>query len=166
MELVAGQSVISRFLLGTDLASSGVARHRRRNQEMAYLRRFLTAGAVLAVAIGFVSRPKFGGGVVAEPHVLAFTYPPGQAVSIHLNGTPPLPDATGVARIEKRAESVRDYLVEQGVPATSITVKGLGESQPVATNDTAAGRQGESEGRDRGGGIAGFRDAPDLERIA
>jgi outer membrane protein OmpA-like peptidoglycan-associated protein len=41
----------------------------------------------------------------------------------------------------KRAESVRDYLVEQGVPATSITVKGLGESQPVATNDTAAGRQ-------------------------
>jgi outer membrane protein OmpA-like peptidoglycan-associated protein len=42
---------------------------------------------------------------------------------------------------ENRATSVRDYLVSQGVSAGSITAKGLGNSQPVATNDNAAGRQ-------------------------
>ena len=42
---------------------------------------------------------------------------------------------------EKRAESVRDYLVQQGLNANSITAKGFGESSPVADNSTAAGRQ-------------------------
>lgn len=42
---------------------------------------------------------------------------------------------------EQRAQSVRDYLVQQGIQAGSITSKGLGESTPVASNDTAAGRQ-------------------------
>ena len=42
---------------------------------------------------------------------------------------------------DKRAESVRDYLVAQGLNAGSITAKGLGEAMPVADNSTAAGRQ-------------------------
>jgi outer membrane protein OmpA-like peptidoglycan-associated protein len=42
---------------------------------------------------------------------------------------------------EKRAASVRDYLVEQGLSPANITVKGFGETQPVAANETAAGRQ-------------------------
>jgi outer membrane protein OmpA-like peptidoglycan-associated protein len=42
---------------------------------------------------------------------------------------------------QQRADSVRDYLVAQGVPAGMVTAKGFGESQPVASNDTAAGRQ-------------------------
>ena len=42
---------------------------------------------------------------------------------------------------EKRAESVRDYLMQQGLNANSITASGLGESNPVASNSTAAGRQ-------------------------
>ena len=42
---------------------------------------------------------------------------------------------------ERRAMAVRDFLVEQGVNASSITVRGLGESEPVASNDTAVGRQ-------------------------
>jgi outer membrane protein OmpA-like peptidoglycan-associated protein len=42
---------------------------------------------------------------------------------------------------ERRAESVRAYLVEQRIAPQSITTKGFGEHQPVATNDTAAGRQ-------------------------
>jgi outer membrane protein OmpA-like peptidoglycan-associated protein len=36
---------------------------------------------------------------------------------------------------------VRDFLAEQGVPAGSITARGFGKTQPVATNDTAEGRQ-------------------------
>jgi outer membrane protein OmpA-like peptidoglycan-associated protein len=42
---------------------------------------------------------------------------------------------------ERRADSVRDFLAEQGVPATSITAHGFGKTQPVATNDTPDGRQ-------------------------
>lgn len=42
---------------------------------------------------------------------------------------------------ERRSSAVADYLVKQGVPASSLTSKGLGETQPVASNDTAAGRQ-------------------------
>jgi len=40
-----------------------------------------------------------------------------------------------------RATSVRDYLTNAGVPAASVTAKGLGETLPVATNETASGRQ-------------------------
>jgi outer membrane protein OmpA-like peptidoglycan-associated protein len=42
---------------------------------------------------------------------------------------------------ENRANAVRDYLVEQGINSASVEARGFGESQPVATNDTAEGRQ-------------------------
>jgi len=42
---------------------------------------------------------------------------------------------------ERRADSVRDFLAEQGVPASAITARGFGKTQPVASNDTAEGRQ-------------------------
>jgi len=43
---------------------------------------------------------------------------------------------------EQRAGSVRYYLIQQGVLGMdSIPAKGFGESQPVATNDSTAGRQ-------------------------
>ncbi|HJT86438.1 MAG TPA: OmpA family protein, partial [Bryobacteraceae bacterium] len=42
---------------------------------------------------------------------------------------------------ERRADSVRDYLISQGVPAQTVTAVGLGKMDPVASNDTAAGRQ-------------------------
>jgi len=42
---------------------------------------------------------------------------------------------------EKRAEAVRDFLVSAGVPSDRITAVGKGDTQPVATNKTAAGRQ-------------------------
>jgi outer membrane protein OmpA-like peptidoglycan-associated protein len=42
---------------------------------------------------------------------------------------------------ERRADSVRDFLAEQGVPASSITARGFGKTAPVAANDTAEGRQ-------------------------
>jgi outer membrane protein OmpA-like peptidoglycan-associated protein len=42
---------------------------------------------------------------------------------------------------ENRAGSVRDYLVEQGVTANSVSSKGFGNTLPVASNDNSAGRQ-------------------------
>jgi outer membrane protein OmpA-like peptidoglycan-associated protein len=42
---------------------------------------------------------------------------------------------------EQRGATVRDYLTQQGMPVSSVTAKGLGKTQPVASNDTAQGRQ-------------------------
>jgi outer membrane protein OmpA-like peptidoglycan-associated protein len=42
---------------------------------------------------------------------------------------------------EKRADSVRDYLAHQSIPMTSMTSQGFGKTRPVASNDTAEGRQ-------------------------
>ena len=42
---------------------------------------------------------------------------------------------------DKRADAVKDYLAGAGVKGSRITTKGYGESQPIASNDTDAGRQ-------------------------
>jgi outer membrane protein OmpA-like peptidoglycan-associated protein len=42
---------------------------------------------------------------------------------------------------EDRGTAVRDYLTKEGVAGTSVTSQGFGKAQPVASNDTAAGRQ-------------------------
>lgn len=42
---------------------------------------------------------------------------------------------------ENRANSVRSYLVEQGIAADKVTAAGFGKTRPVADNRTAAGRQ-------------------------
>jgi outer membrane protein OmpA-like peptidoglycan-associated protein len=42
---------------------------------------------------------------------------------------------------EDRGSVVRDYLTKEGVAGTSVTSKGFGKADPVASNDTAAGRQ-------------------------
>jgi len=41
---------------------------------------------------------------------------------------------------EKRAESVRDYLVSQGVDASKIVTTGMGETMPIVSNNTKKGR--------------------------
>jgi outer membrane protein OmpA-like peptidoglycan-associated protein len=42
---------------------------------------------------------------------------------------------------EQRAEGVRSFLTQQGVPASSTTAAGFGKTRPIASNDTAEGRQ-------------------------
>lgn len=41
---------------------------------------------------------------------------------------------------ERRANTVRDYLIGRGVPANRVTANGYGESQPIADNGTAVGK--------------------------
>ena len=42
---------------------------------------------------------------------------------------------------QRRAESVKAYLVENGIAKDRIRAKGYGESEPVASNETEEGRQ-------------------------
>ena len=42
---------------------------------------------------------------------------------------------------EQRGGAVREFLTQQGMSANAVTSKGFGESKPVASNDTASGRQ-------------------------
>jgi len=50
-------------------------------------------------------------------------------------------DAMNQTLSENRAGSVRDYLVQQGVPTNSVSARGFGNTLPVASNDNSAGRQ-------------------------
>jgi outer membrane protein OmpA-like peptidoglycan-associated protein len=42
---------------------------------------------------------------------------------------------------EQRGSAVRDYLTQSGMASASVTTQGFGKTQPVASNDTANGRQ-------------------------
>lgn len=50
-------------------------------------------------------------------------------------------DAYNQKLSERRAAAVKAYLVSKGIAASKVTTIGKGESQPVATNKTAEGRQ-------------------------
>jgi outer membrane protein OmpA-like peptidoglycan-associated protein/uncharacterized protein YidB (DUF937 family) len=41
---------------------------------------------------------------------------------------------------QQRADAVRDYLVRQGVDASTLTTKGYGDTRPIASNDTDEGK--------------------------
>jgi OmpA-OmpF porin, OOP family len=49
-------------------------------------------------------------------------------------------DAYNQKLSERRATTVKNYMVSQGIPAAQISTLGKGETQPVATNKTDAGR--------------------------
>jgi len=50
-------------------------------------------------------------------------------------------DAYNMGLSQRRANAASAYLQSQGVPASRISTSGRGESEPVATNDTEAGKQ-------------------------
>ncbi|WP_350029157.1 MULTISPECIES: OmpA family protein [unclassified Caballeronia] len=41
---------------------------------------------------------------------------------------------------EKRARSVRSYLIQRGVPADTLTAEGFGDAHPIGDNATREGR--------------------------
>jgi outer membrane protein OmpA-like peptidoglycan-associated protein len=49
-------------------------------------------------------------------------------------------DASNMSLSQRRADSVRMYLLEQGIAANRLSAFGKGESSPVASNDSTSGR--------------------------
>jgi outer membrane protein OmpA-like peptidoglycan-associated protein len=50
-------------------------------------------------------------------------------------------NANNLALSTRRAESVKSYLLQQGVGRQRVTSSGMGETRPIANNDTESGRQ-------------------------
>jgi outer membrane protein OmpA-like peptidoglycan-associated protein len=48
--------------------------------------------------------------------------------------------AANVALSQQRADAVRTYLIQQGVPEAMLVAKGYGDARPIAGNDTEEGR--------------------------
>ena len=75
---------------------------------------------------------------------------PHQTTKINVNGyTDTTPIGPGLMKegvtsnlilSQKRADSVSQYLIAQGVNPTLITSRGFGDADPVASNDTPAGK--------------------------
>jgi outer membrane protein OmpA-like peptidoglycan-associated protein len=57
----------------------------------------------------------------------------------HTNNIPPHEYCDRLS--SARAKNVADYLIEKGIPANQVQHKGYGKRVPIASNDTAAGRQ-------------------------
>lgn len=77
---------------------------------------------------------------LAKVSGILLAYP---TLHLTLNG---FTDSTGgddynLSLSEHRADAVREYLVANGIPAANVESHGLGKADPVASNDTAAGRQ-------------------------
>ncbi|WP_240990815.1 OmpA family protein [Psychrobacter sp. TB47] len=49
-------------------------------------------------------------------------------------------DAYNLKLSRDRAESVKEYLVSQGIDASKLSTKGMGETDPIADNSTEQGR--------------------------
>lgn len=49
-------------------------------------------------------------------------------------------DAYNQTLSDRRANSVREYLISKGIDASRLTSAGFGETKPIASNNTAAGR--------------------------
>jgi outer membrane protein OmpA-like peptidoglycan-associated protein len=49
-------------------------------------------------------------------------------------------DAYNVDLSQRRAEAVKQYMVERGIDASRIQTRGAGENEPIASNSTRAGR--------------------------
>jgi outer membrane protein OmpA-like peptidoglycan-associated protein len=49
-------------------------------------------------------------------------------------------DAYNQTLSEKRAQSAKDYFVSKGISADRLATKGMGEQDPIATNETPEGR--------------------------
>jgi outer membrane protein OmpA-like peptidoglycan-associated protein len=79
-------------------------------------------------------------GVILDEAASQLSQVPGTRVSVEGHTDSTGADAYNQSLSERRASSVRDYLVSKGVEGGRLSTAGYGESQPVADNATAEGR--------------------------
>lgn len=96
-------------------------------------------GLVVTVADSNFSGPELRGGVASRIGRLAAILAPYSDIQIVVEGSS---DSAGNdSQASRRAESVRRALVANGLPANRAAVRGLGDTRPLASNSSAAGRE-------------------------
>src|SRR6185312_13785920 len=65
---------------------------------------------------------------------------PNASVSVVGNTDDTGDEAINLPLSYSRARSVADYLISQGVPSDHVTARGVGSTDPIASNDTPDGR--------------------------
>ncbi len=81
-----------------------------------------------------------GSAVILEKSLKTLTDNPNIQVEISGHTDNVGSDASNLRLSQKRADSVREWLISRGVDPNRITAKGYGESKPLTANDTAEGR--------------------------
>jgi len=102
----------------------------------------LSGGAILAQNETTSAPSNSGMNMVAQT-TRAVNYRRGESTSVDMKGTNLMPELTGKAKvISTRGLTDVHVDVEQLRPApSSITTRGLGQSNPIASNETSTGRQ-------------------------
>lgn len=65
---------------------------------------------------------------------------PGMTVELEGHTDSTGPETYNMGLSVRRAEAVKNHLVEKGIAANRLTTKGYGEADPIGNNDTVAGR--------------------------
>jgi outer membrane protein OmpA-like peptidoglycan-associated protein len=78
---------------------------------------------------------------LSELDKIAKTFEKDAQFTIMIHGFASEDEANKTSLSVKRAKAVKDYLVQiKSIPGQKIFVKGLGDKEPAASNDTEAGR--------------------------
>jgi len=131
----------------TDQAVAATARSRALEQELAELKASDTErGLVMTLQEGVLfeydkAELKSGAMRSLEPLMTFLREHPDRTLLIegHTDGTGS--DSYNLNLSQRRAEAVRGFLASNGISADRIVARGYGESYPVTTNTTEAGRQ-------------------------
>lgn len=144
---VRAEAATEQAQAATDQAVAATARSQALEQELAALKASNTErGLVMTLQEGVLfeynkAELKSGAMRSLEPLITFLREHPDRTLLIEGHTDSTGSDSYNLDLSRRRAEAVRDFLASNGISADRIVARGYGESYPVTTNTTEAGRQ-------------------------
>lgn len=144
---VRAEAATEQAQAATDQAVAATARSQALEQELAALKASNTErGLVMTLQEGVLfeynkAELKSGAMRSLEPLITFLREHPDRTLLIEGHTDSTGSDSYNLDLSRRRAEVVRDFLASNGISADRIVARGYGESYPVTTNTTEAGRQ-------------------------